>query len=109
MRIKLTLAIVVGFLFCTLLAMEFPELVNLVDDTSNDFCLIVFVKNAVAVVKTQMKNAVTAVKTEMLHQRRLALADVRRRQAAASFPAYSLMQTFQTSDDTLHLLCIQRT
>ena len=98
MRIKLTLAIVVGLLFCTLSAMEVPELVKLVDDTSNDFSLLVFVKNSVTVVKTQV-----------LHQSPPALADVRRPQAVASFPAYSLIHSFQTSDDTLHLLCVQRT
>ena len=37
MRIKLTLAIVVGLLFCALVIREIPELINLVDDTSNDF------------------------------------------------------------------------
>ena len=46
LRIKLPFAIVVGLLFCTLATMELPELINLVDDTSNDFSLIVFVKNA---------------------------------------------------------------
>ncbi len=98
MRIKLTLATVVGLLLCTLATMELPELINLVDDTSNDFSLVVFVRNAVTIVKTQM-----------LHERRPVLADVRRPQAAASFPAYSLIHTFQIADDILHLLCVQRT
>jgi hypothetical protein len=98
LRIKLPFAIVVGLLFCTLATMELPELINLVDDTSNDFSLIVFVKNAATVVKVQM-----------LRKGRPALADVQPRQATARFSTRSLIQTFYTLGDTLHLLCVQRT
>ena len=95
---RLTLATVVGLLFCTLATMELPELINLVDDTSNDFSTVVFVRNAV-----------TAVKTQILRKGRRVLANVRPPQSAASLPACSLIQTFQTSDVMLHMLCVQRT
>jgi hypothetical protein len=98
LRINLTLAMAVGLLFCSLATMELPELVNLTDDTSNDFSLVVFVKNAVTIVKVQMHR-----------QGRSALAGVRRRQAAAFFATRSPIQSFHTSGDPLHLLCVQRT
>jgi hypothetical protein len=50
MRIRLTLAIVVGLLFCTLAALELPELINLTDDTSNDFSLLSAQQETSAVV-----------------------------------------------------------
>lgn len=98
MRIKLTLATVVGLLFCTVATLELPELINLVDDTSNDFSLVVFAENTV-----------TAVKTRMLTRVRPVLADIQPRQADEYFQYPSLIRTFQASDDDmLHVLCVQR-
>jgi hypothetical protein len=97
-RIKLTLAIVVGLLFCALAIRELPELINLVDDTSNDFSLVVFPKDAVTVVKIQI-----------LPQGQPVLADIQRRQAALGFPTRSLFQNFRTPDDILHVSCVLRT
>ena len=87
MRIKLTLAIVVGLLICAL-----------VDNTSNDFSLVVFANDAVTVVEIQM-----------LPQALPVLADIQRRQADACFPTHSLTQSFRTSDDFLHASCVTRT
>ena len=96
MRVKLALAIVVGLLFLPLTTLELPELINLTDDTSNDFSLIVFAENAATVVKNQI-----------LHLKRSPmLASIRRRQVGAWFAPCSLVQS---SDDMLHSLCIQRT
>ena len=98
MRIKLTLATAVGLLFCTLATMELPELINLVDDTTNDFSLVVFAESTV-----------TAVKTRMLPQGRPALADIQPRQAAEYFQSHSLIPTSQASgNDMLHVFCVQR-
>ena len=95
-RIQLTLALVVGFLFCSLATMEVPELVNLVDNTSNDFSLVVFVKNAP-----------TAVKVRMRHQGRPGILPS---QQPNAFRTHSSIQSpLQASDDVLHLLCVQRT
>ena len=74
MRIKLTLSIVLGLLFCALVVTEFPELINLIDNTSNDFSLVVFAKDAV-----------TVVEIEMLPQALPVLADIQRRQADLCF------------------------
>ncbi len=98
MRIKLTLAIMVGLLFCALLVREFPELINLVDDTSNDFSLVVFAKDAVTVVKIQI-----------LPQGQPVFVDIQRRQAALRLPTDPLIQTFQTPDDVLRVSCVLRT
>ena len=98
MRIKLTLSIVVGLLLCALVVTELSELINLVDNTSNDFSLVVFAKDAVTVDEIQM-----------LPQALPVLADIQRRQADLCFPTHSLIQTFRTSDDVLHASCITRT
>jgi hypothetical protein len=99
MRTKLTLATVIGLLFCTLATMELPELIKLVDNTSNDFSLIVFAESTV-----------TAVKTRMLPQGRPVSAHVQSRQTAAYFQSHSLFRNLQASDDDmLHVLCVQRT
>ncbi|MFY9729980.1 MAG: hypothetical protein WAK24_05190 [Candidatus Acidiferrales bacterium] len=98
MRIKLTLAIVVGLLFCALVIREIPELINLVDDTSNDFSLVVFAKDALKVVKIQI-----------LPPGQPVFADIQCRQAALCFPTHPLIQTFQTPDDVLHVSCVLRT
>ena len=42
-RIKLIPAIAVGLLFCSLATLEFPELLTLSDNTSNDFSLVLLV------------------------------------------------------------------
>jgi hypothetical protein len=88
----------VGLMFCALTTMEFPELIKLVDDTSNDFSLVLFVKNAPSVVKVQMPR-----------QGRPTSADALRRHAAAFFSAHSLIPVFHASVDMLHMLCLQRT
>ena len=98
MRMRLGFAIIIGFLFCTLATLELPELVNLVDDPSNDFSLVVFTKNALS-----------AVKAQIVPQGRRILADVQRPQVTAYSAARSLKLTFQTSSDLLHILCTQRT
>jgi hypothetical protein len=40
MRSKLILAMVAGLLFCALATLEFPELMHLTDDVSNDFTML---------------------------------------------------------------------
>lgn len=95
MRIKLALAIVVGLLVWPLAALELAELINLTDDTSNDFSLIVFAENAATVVKNQMLQL----------KRSPMLASIRRRQVGACFAPCSLVKS---SDDMLYSLCIQR-
>lgn len=99
MRInKLTLGIVVGLLLCTLVLTEFPELINLVDNSSNDFSLVVFAKDVRTIVKIQM----------LLVPGAPVVADIQRRQAALCFSDCSLIQSFRTSDDVFHASCVLR-
>src|SRR5271156_1371108 len=46
LRHRFCLALVVSLLFCGLASLEFPEFVNLTDDTSNDFTLVVSTQTA---------------------------------------------------------------
>jgi hypothetical protein len=98
MRIKLTLAIVVGVLVCALVVTELPELINLVDNASNDFSLVVFAKDAV-----------TVVRIHILPQGQPVLAGIERRHAPLCSPTHSLIQSFRTPDDVLHASCVLRT
>ena len=98
MRIKLTPAIVAGLLLCTIVIIETPELIKLVDDTSNDFSTVVFVKNAVTVVKVRI-----------LGQGRPASEQVQHQQVPSFISAHSLIQTLHASDDVLHMLRVLRT
>lgn len=46
MRTKLNLVVVVALLFVGLSGLEFPELLTLTDDTSNDFALVISAQTA---------------------------------------------------------------
>jgi hypothetical protein len=96
MRLKLIVAIVVSLLLCTLATLELPELINLTDDTSNDFSLVVFVENTAVAVKDQMVHL----------ERHPVLAGIQCRRPAPGFRSHSLVRS---SDNMLHSLCIQRT
>ena len=100
MHSRLTLAAVIALLLCSLAIMEFPELVNLIDDSSNDFSLVVFAKDAPGVVK---------VRICMLPQRRRAALAPPYRYLGPSISITQLNRPFHTSDGMLHLLCTQRT
>jgi hypothetical protein len=97
-RTELTLALVVGLLFCSLATMEVPELINLVDNTSNDFSLVVFVKNAPTTVEVRMR-----------HQGRPGLPSVPRSRQPSVLRTHSSILSLQASGDMLHVLCVQRT
>jgi hypothetical protein len=60
MRIQYSVSLVVGLLFCTLVLLEFPELLNLSDDTSNDYSLTIFQSTTGGVAKEQTDLPVTA-------------------------------------------------
>lgn len=70
MRIRLILALVVGLLFCTLSTLEFPELVNLTDDTSNDFSLAVFQTNDSRAVQRQARDLPQGTRVKISGNRR---------------------------------------
>jgi hypothetical protein len=98
MRIKVILAIAVGLLFCSLSTLEFPELMSLSDNTSNDFSVAVFRSDSGMAVRKQMPRS----------QRGPRLTATGKRQSAAldhiGIPVVSV-----SSDNFLRLFCIQRT
>jgi hypothetical protein len=101
MRLKLNLAIAIGLLSCTLATLEFPELVNLVDDTSNDYSLAVFAQSAPAAVTIKLR----------LNESRPALPEalsgIEYRQPVAYLSTDSSVA--RTTGDMIHSLCILRT
>ena len=96
MRSHLTLVVLVGLLFCSLAAIEIPELVNLTDDTSNDYTVIVSQSRATAVKVSQQSGA-------------SAIAVQRNSISEYGRVPRSLDGATHRSHDVLHLCCVQRT
>jgi hypothetical protein len=96
MRTKLSLALMVSLLFCTLATLELPELIHLTDDTSNDYSLVIFSENTVRVVRNetwrlQTQRGATANSSQPLTRR------------------VSPCRLARSSGDVLHLLSTLRT
>lgn len=99
MSIKLALAMAVGLLLCSLATLEFPELVTLSDNTSNDFSLQVLGGGrAIAVQKNQTPRP-----------ERSAIPEVARLLHSATPRVFDFSLSLQSTNDLLRLLCIQRT
>ena len=96
MRLKLTLAIAFGLLFCSLAMLEFPELVSLTDNTSNDFSLVVFNRAGIA---TDAKRA-TERGASLTLLRHLPLFAAARLNFSSDSPR---------EKNCLRLFCVQRT
>src|SRR5271154_5806823 len=98
LRHRFCLALVVSLLFCGLSSLEFPEFVNLTDDTSNDFTLVVSAQTAPS-ARSDEKPALDATATQERKERadRFVQVPVRITSSASSPSGY------------LHLLCISRT
>jgi hypothetical protein len=100
-RSRLHIAVVATLLFCALAVVEFPELLNLKDDTSNDFTLLVSSQDvgtpssAIRPASTPVAIPVQAVSIHAPISNLLAL----------SFPD----TLAQSPIDYLHLLCVHRT
>jgi hypothetical protein len=97
MRTRLIVATIAGLLFCTLAALEFPELVTLSNDTSNDYSLAIFPRSEGAAVQKQIVADFPAEPTATNRKTEQPLMRVR-----FSDPSHGIT-------DSLHLLCIQRT
>lgn len=99
MRIKIVLAIAVGLLLCSIGTLELPELVNLSDNTSNDFSLRLLSDRPTIVAK----------KNQTAHFQ----SDAVRVVSSLSHPATPIVSTPSVSlpatDDLLQILCIHRT
>jgi hypothetical protein len=97
MRIQYSVSLVVGLLFCTLALLEFPELLNLSDDTSNDYSLVIFRSTTGGVAEERSDMPVT-VKT----------GGKRIKSESPRLPRQSEVRS-HPGDDLLRLLCIERT
>jgi len=94
MRAKFIFATLVGLLFCSLATLEITELLELTDDTFNDFSLI------------GTQQASSAVVTQSLAlQPKTNLTTETERPTARRLPPSASYQ----ARDVLHLLCIMRT
>jgi hypothetical protein len=97
MRIQYSVSLVVGVLFCTLALLELPELLNLSDDTSNDYSLTISQSTTGAVAREQTDLPVT-VKT----------GGKRIKGESPQLPERTAVQS-RPGGDVLRLLCIRRT
>lgn len=97
MRTKIIVATLAGMLFCALSTMEFPELLRLANDTSNDFSV------------TTLQHGPPAATKAPIHRgyfRPLVLGAMPQRELHARVQT----RTFERSvDDFLHVLCTLRT
>jgi len=94
LRIKFVAA--VGLLFCSLVLLEVPELVSLTDDASNDFVLLI---------------SPNGIKSSAVHTDRSEPQGIAQiiRQDQRSILLRWLRDSSTSSNDFLHLICIQRT
>ena len=92
--------LIIGLLFCTLGTLELPELVNLTDNTSNDYSTSVFQNQKESIVKADKQLPSVAPRTVLarLMGERQTIRQMRYDQSLS--PAQS---------DALHLFCILRT
>jgi hypothetical protein len=97
LRHRFCLALVISLLFCGLSSLEFPEFVNLTDDTSNDFTLVVSAQAAPS-ARSDEKPALDATATQERKERADRFVQVPVRITPAPSPS-----------GYLQLLCISRT
>jgi len=97
LRHRFCLALIISLLFCGLSSLEFPEFVNLTDDTSNDFTVVVSTQTprcACSAEKPDLDITATRERKDRFER----FLQVPPRPASA-----------QTATGYLHVLCINRT
>lgn len=99
-RHRFCLALVVSMLFCGLSSSEIPELTRLIDDTSNDFTLVVMTKTPAAVPAAVFANPSVTNCVGLVEQNNDGLE--------CSEPSTSKLHA-QSPTDYLQLLCVHRT
>jgi hypothetical protein len=96
MRSQLSLTVFVGLLFCSLASIEIPELINLSDDTSNDFT-VMFLHGSDSPVQADQRRSVRGI------------AAGKNAEHEYSFVRRPFYGAAHRSRDVLHLCCVQRT
>jgi len=101
MRSRVSLALIVGLLFCSLGSLEIPELMKLTDDSSNDFTILHSPQEISAPALQKQKQAVASVDSPPLHHRGW-VPDVPETEVVVALHPHA-------SDQLIQLLCVQRT
>ena len=96
-RHRFCLAVIVSMLFCGLSSSEIPELTRLVDDTSNDFTVLVVTKVSVSVAANVNPISIVSV-VQRNHD-----------QLEYRFPSSVSVLNAQSPTGYLQLLCVHRT
>jgi hypothetical protein len=96
-RHRFWLALVVSMLFCGLSSSEIPELTRLIDDTSNDFTVLVIAKTSISV--TANVNPVSIGSAVQQNDDRLEY----------HLPSSVSILNAQSPASYLQLLCVHRT
>jgi hypothetical protein len=100
-RIKTAFTIGIALLLCSLAIMELPELIRLVDDTSNDYSLTLSAKDAPAVIKVRVRVLAEASSDSVRSRYPSGAVSFRRHVAISGMMC--------ASKETFRMLCIQRT
>jgi hypothetical protein len=100
-RIRAAFAIGIALLLCSLASMELPELIKLVDDTSNDYSLVLSGKNAPTAVRAEVRMLPRGTVASATSQYPSDEGSVR--------PDLRVVHLFRTSDGMLRMLCTNRT
>lgn len=98
-RSRISLALVVGLLFCSLSSLEIPEMSKLADDCSNDFTILHSPQEIVPPVVAKQTPA--SVESPQPHAPGWMSDPIDAVVVVALHP--------HASDQLIHLLCIQRT
>ena len=101
MRTKLNLAIVVALLFCGLTALEFPELLTLTDNTSNDVALV-FSSQTASPDANSAKPTPAPANVRLPSSKELV-------GVSKPFEVREFPHSFRSANDYLDFLCIHRT
>jgi hypothetical protein len=96
-RHRFCLAVIVSMLFCGLSSSEIPELTRLVDDTSNDFTVLVVTKASVCVATNVNPISIVSVVQQKSDRLEYRLP-----------PSVSVLDA-QSPTGYLQLLCVHRT
>jgi hypothetical protein len=95
---QVSLFLMTAVLLCAVSTLEIPELLLLVDNTSNDYSTVIFQKNAPSTLANQSPAVSRAVVPTL---------------PAVAFAAIPLKaessESFTSLPDLLHLFCVQRT
>ena len=93
-------ALIIGLLFCTLGTLELPELVNLTDNTSNDYSPSVFQNQQASIVK----------ETKQVPDETLPVVPLRPKSERQTVLQMRYAQSVcAAQSNSLHLFCILRT